>query len=106
MISDTVLLVGIIGAAAVLLLIGIFCIWRKLKIRTINNLNNKPMPKAYVEIPDKTDRQARPPTNPQQCSPKGDEDSIAIKRKVKNFSSAVVNKKKNLTIKIPTKEES
>lgn len=64
MISDTVLLVAIIGAASILVVTGIFCIWRKLKIRTINNLNNKPMPKAYVEIPDKTDRQARPPTNP------------------------------------------
>lgn len=56
MISDTVLIIAIIVAASTLVLVGIYCLWKKLMFRRINNLNNKPLPKAYVEIPDKTDR--------------------------------------------------
>lgn len=56
MISDTMLIIVIIVSASILVLIGIFCLWKKLKMGNMNNLNNRPMPKAYVEIPDKTDR--------------------------------------------------
>lgn len=56
MIDNTTLILGILIAAGIVLFIGLYCLWRKLKKRSTNNLNNKPMPKAYVEIPDKTDR--------------------------------------------------
>ncbi|KAM3128445.1 hypothetical protein pb186bvf_019453 [Paramecium bursaria] len=90
--------------ASLLLVLGIICLIRKCRQKP-QLPPVVPQKRAYVEIPDRTDRQSqRAPTNPQECSPKQDEDSIAIKRKVKNYSSTV-SKKKNLTINIPTKDE-